>query len=213
MNFVEYFNIYGVDAQQIPSITGDGAPTSKTEGAVGCLYMNTANGDLYKCTAATSGNYTWTAVGSGGTGTVKKVSGNAPDVNGNVTLPSLTINGQAYNGSSAVKVQVTAGNDYTHPATHPASMITDLATVATSGSYNDLTDRPDLATVAKSGSYNDLSDKPIIPTVPTTLKNPKAMTINGQTYDGSTAVNFTEKINALIDAKLAAFSNAEGVSF
>lgn len=31
---------------------------------------------------------------------------------------------------------------YTHPATHPASMITGLATVATSGSYNDLTNKP-----------------------------------------------------------------------
>lgn len=31
---------------------------------------------------------------------------------------------------------------YTHPSTHPASMITGLASVATSGSYNDLTERP-----------------------------------------------------------------------
>lgn len=31
---------------------------------------------------------------------------------------------------------------YTHPASHPASMITGLATVATSGSYNDLTNKP-----------------------------------------------------------------------
>lgn len=31
---------------------------------------------------------------------------------------------------------------YTHPATHPASMITGLSTVATSGSYNDLKDKP-----------------------------------------------------------------------
>ena len=35
-----------------------------------------------------------------------------------------------------------------------------LATVARSGSYNDLTDKPTLATVATSGSYNDLTDKP-----------------------------------------------------
>lgn len=33
-------------------------------------------------------------------------------------------------------------NNYTHPSTHPASMITGLASVATSGSYNDLTDKP-----------------------------------------------------------------------
>lgn len=31
---------------------------------------------------------------------------------------------------------------YTHPATHPASMITGLSTVATSGSYNDLSNKP-----------------------------------------------------------------------
>lgn len=34
--------------------------------------------------------------------------------------------------------------NYTHPDTHPASMITGLAIVATSGSYNDLSDTPDL---------------------------------------------------------------------
>lgn len=39
----------------------------------------------------------------------------------------------------------------------------DLATVATSGSYNDLTDKPTLAEVATTGSYNNLIDKPIIP--------------------------------------------------
>ena len=33
-------------------------------------------------------------------------------------------------------------NNYTHPATHAASMITGLATVATSGSYDDLSDKP-----------------------------------------------------------------------
>lgn len=41
----------------------------------------------------------------------------------------------------------------------------ELATVATSGSYNDLSNKPTLATVATSGSYNDLKNKPTIPTV------------------------------------------------
>lgn len=35
-----------------------------------------------------------------------------------------------------------AADPYTHPATHPASMITGLATVATSGNYNDLSNKP-----------------------------------------------------------------------
>ena len=57
----------------------------------------------------------------------------------------------------------------------------NFATVATSGSYNDLTDKPtipeapdltpyaksaDLSTVATTGSYNDLTDKPTIPEAP-----------------------------------------------
>lgn len=63
---------------------------------------------------------------------------------------------------------ITIGTDGTISADIPT-----LATVATSGSYNDLTDKPTipvvptLATVATSGSYNDLTDKPNIPVVPT----------------------------------------------
>lgn len=36
----------------------------------------------------------------------------------------------------------------------------DLKTVAFTGNYNDLSNRPALKTVATSGSYNDLTDKP-----------------------------------------------------
>jgi hypothetical protein len=41
-----------------------------------------------------------------------------------------------------------------------AADVTGLATVATSGSYNDLTNKPVLSTVAGSGSYLDLTHKP-----------------------------------------------------
>lgn len=37
-------------------------------------------------------------------------------------------------------------NNYIHPPTHPASMITGLANVATSGSYNDLKNKPTIPT-------------------------------------------------------------------
>lgn len=40
---------------------------------------------------------------------------------------------------------------------------TDLAMVATTGDYDDLSGTPTLASVATSGSYNDLSNKPSIP--------------------------------------------------
>lgn len=41
-------------------------------------------------------------------------------------------------------------NNYVHPASHPASMITELAAVATSGSYNDLSDSPAIPVVDDS---------------------------------------------------------------
>lgn len=66
MNFVDHLNIFGVEAKEIPSITGSGAPTTATEGAVGCLYMDSDTGELYKCTAAAAENYTWEIFGGGG---------------------------------------------------------------------------------------------------------------------------------------------------
>ena len=77
----------------------------------------------------------------------------------------------------------------------------DLSTVATSGSYNDLSDKPTiptaythptshpasmitgLSTVATSGSYNDLSNKPTIPTIPSSLpaNGGNADTVGGYT--------------------------------
>ena len=52
----------------------------------------------------------------------------------------------------------------------------NLASVATSGSYNDLSNKPSLATVATSGSYNDLSNKPTIPTATSQLANDSEFT-------------------------------------
>ena len=53
-----------------------------------------------------------------------------------------------------------------------------LSTVATSGSYTDLSNKPSLSTVATSGSYNDLSNKPTIPTNNNQLTNGAGYTTN-----------------------------------
>lgn len=86
-------------------------------------------------------------------------------------------------------------------------------------SSNDYTDAAKakvdaLATVATSGSYNDLSNKP---TIPTALPNPNAITFTGAvtgSYDGSAAktVNIPsavtdDHINSLIDTKLGVIEN------
>ena len=71
------------------------------------------------------------------------------------------------NGLAAV---ATSGsyNDLTDKPTFSGSYndLTDKPTLF-SGSYNDLTDKPTLATVATSGSYNDLLNKPNLATVAT----------------------------------------------
>ena len=86
----------------------------------------------------------------------------------------------------------------------------DLSTVATSGSYNDLSDKPTiptaythptshpasmitgLSTVATSGSYNDLSNKPTIPTIPSSLpaNGGNAATVGGYTIWTGTQVQY-----------------------
>lgn len=96
----------------------------------------------------------------------------------------------------------------------------DLATVATSGSYNDLSNKPTipaaqvqsnwtqttttaadyiknkptLATVATSGSYNDLSNKPTIPTV-----NNATLTIQ---KNGATVKTFTANASSNVTANI-----------
>lgn len=59
MNYVESFNLLGVEAKEIPCIKGEGAPTSATEGAVGCLYMDTLTGNTYKCVGGELGSLVW----------------------------------------------------------------------------------------------------------------------------------------------------------
>lgn len=77
------------------------------------------------------------------------------DINGLSTALAGKVNtesgkGLSTNDYTTAEKQKLAGiaegaNNYTHPATHPASMITGLSTVATSGSYNDLADKPNIA--------------------------------------------------------------------
>ena len=66
-----------------------------------------------------------------------------------------------------------------------------LSTVAKSGDYNDLNNKPSLSAVATSGNYNDLTNKPTIPTVPTV----------DQTYQSTStkAQSGTAVAQALID--------------
>lgn len=59
MSYVESLNFFGVQAKEIPCIRDSGAPTAATEAAVGCFYMNTDTGNVYKCIGAAGGVFTW----------------------------------------------------------------------------------------------------------------------------------------------------------
>jgi hypothetical protein len=87
--------------------------------------------------------------------------------------------------------------------------IKNLATVATTGSYSDLTGTPTIDTSMSSTSTNAVTNAAIssalsgkantshthtksqITDFPTSLKNPNALTIGGVTYDGSAAKSIT----------------------
>lgn len=69
-----------------------------------------------------------------------------------------------------------------------------LATVATTGLYSDLSGTPSLAAVATSGSYTDLSNKPTIPTV-----NDATLTIQ---KNGTNVTTFTANASSNVTANI-----------
>jgi len=114
-------------------------------------------------------------------------------------------------GSAGTDASVTSSSIATALGYTPVNP-SGLATVATSGSYADLsnkptlfsgayadlTGKPSLASVATSGSYADLTNKPTIPTVPTAVSS----FTNDSGYQTSAQVNTA--IQAVVGAAPAA---------
>lgn len=94
-------------------------------------------------------------------------SAGVSSVNGKsgVVILSATDVGAVPAGTLAVVASTGNYNDLTNKPTLFSGNYNDLSNKPTlfSGNYNDLSDKPDFAAVATSGSYNDLSDKPYIP--------------------------------------------------
>ena len=123
-------------------------------------------------TVDANNGYSWQPVPSGPSGvTDVKVDGTSVVTAGvaNITMPTVpTKTSQLQNDSQFITLSdVPAQVNADWNSNSGASQILNkpsLATVATTGSYSDLSGKPTLATVATTGSYNDLSDKPTIPT-------------------------------------------------
>lgn len=88
--------------------------------------------------------------------------------------------------------------------------LSDLATVATTGAYSDLTGTPTLATVATSGDYDDLINKPSIPSSTDFVTITGTQTITGvkkfENTDGSVYIYPSGFIN------IAKSSSGRGVT-
>lgn len=118
-----------------------------------------------------------------------------------ITAPNFIgkVNGFNVNASVPANAKFT-DTIYTHPATHPAGMITGLANVATSGSYNDLTDKPNIPASAtvdselSATSVNPVQNKVISAALSNKADNSALSTylpLTGGTVTGSiTASNF-----------------------
>lgn len=81
-----------------------------------------------------------------------------PTTNTSYSVATSSSNGLMSSTDKSKLDKIEAGaNNYTHPSSHPASMITGLSTVATSGSYNDLSGKPDLSAYPKTNAENTWS--------------------------------------------------------
>lgn len=89
------------------------------------------------------------------------------------------------------------------------SDLTNDSGFITGVSWSQVTSKPTFATVATSGSYADLSNKPTIPTVPSAMTASEA-----STGTATTARTITAKVlSDLIDDKISAITDGDGVSY
>ena len=133
---------------------------------------------------------------------VTSALGYTPPTSDTVYNNATTTTAGLMSASDKVKLNNIAdnANNYIHPPTHPASMITGLANVATSGSYNDLTDKPNIPASAivdselSSTSVNPVQNKVINAALSNKADNSVLSTylpLTGGTVTGSiTASNF-----------------------
>lgn len=94
---------------------------------------------------------------------------------GELTVDTTKKTLRLHDGSTAGGKEIVGASDLADVATtgnySDLSGTPSLSTVATSGSYNDLSNKPSLASVATSGSYSDLNNKPTIPSKTSQLTN------------------------------------------
>jgi len=95
-------------------------------------------------------DYAWVAQSGGG---------------GGIALTDLSVTTNSVGTAALAYDTATGAFTYTPPDLSSYATAASLATVATTGSYSDLSGTPTLATVATTGDYDDLTNKPTITVV------------------------------------------------
>lgn len=132
-----------------------------------------------------------------------------PSFTGNVTVAGKVTVGTAPTADMDVATkkyidekiaEVNASGGYTHPNTHPASMITGLATVATSGSYNDLINKPTIPSIDGLATETYVNNKVagLIDSAPETLDTLKELS-TALGNDPNFATTISNQIGSKVD--------------
>lgn len=133
---------------------------------------------------------------------IEDLNYNSDVLDGLLTPATITTNG-FMSKEDKVKLNgvATGANNYTHPATHPASMISGLHAVATSGSYNDILNKP--ATFPPSTHTHAKSQ---------ITDFPASLPANGgdaDTVDGKHASDFLPSTGGTVSGNLAVGGTAD----
>jgi len=176
---IAYNNTTGVFTYTPPVIPSDLTDLSISDGTNGQILTTDGAGNFSFTTVGGVSNtldgltdVTITSVADGevlayDSGTSSWVNTTASS--GGIALTDLSVGAEGTaSGDGAIAYDNTTGVfTYTPADLSGYALTSSLATVATSGSYGDLTGTPSLATVATSGAYSDLSGTPTLATVAT----------------------------------------------
>lgn len=99
-------------------------------------------------------------------------------------------------------------NDLSNKPTIPAAQVQSNWTQTTTTAVDYIKNKPTLATVATSGSYNDLSNKPTIPTVGNATLTIQKNGTNVQTFTANATSNKTA--NIIVPTKTSDITNDSG---
>ena len=210
---------YTASTDYATSAQGAKADTAVQPGDLATVATSGSYNDLLNKPTISTVNDATLTIQKNGTDVSTFTANASSNVTANITVPTDTndlTNGAGYiTGINSTDVTTALGYTPVDPST--------LATVATSGDYDDLLNKPtipaaqvnsdwdansgvaeilnkpSLATVATSGSYNDLSDKPTIPTVNDATLTIQKNGTNVATFTANSATATTANITVPTD--------------